>query len=646
MFKSFGIRKKILLNLFAFSLITAGAIELSFWLSWKNSVHLKMKEEISNYDKLYRSTLHWKQELLIPMSRVVSVDSATMYRMKCYVKAEFYQKYRCLQKYASDEFLEDHPHLDWKSISQNPDLIARLLLDLQQQFDRMTNLSYNQLTTASLKSEYLNYYHGSQIIYEKHSGRLSGKTHRNLIKKSSNERKSYTGIELYNERPIVFRTIPVFMPHKYLIAEIGFDLKYVMEQMKITSNSENIIFIGINNTTFSTNPNFDNNLIDPHVFKEDYSFHQDTSYFHLPVRNFDNEVIGKLVIIQNTKEYYNAFLQQLINSSALLILSTLLFMLIMSWALHRIIIKPLTALSEFSGEIDTGNLDLRIAIPNTDEFGKLSHSMNNMLENIHIAYSRLSDEMELSKRIQLAMVPKTFAVEGLDIYGDMICASEVGGDFFDIIQHDQRTVIPFGDVTDHGVDSGLFMMMILTCLRALVAQQCQQDSAKKIPTEVHLKSLLLATNDALNTNKKQLDSRRSTTLTILEYLDNGRFCVSGWHDEDFYILRQDGTLESFATRSLGMQIGRKRNITKKIRAAELLLHSGEVLFLYTDGITEAENHGGDLLGDARLADIFTTACQSTNSAAQIYQLISTAVNDFIDGRALLDDQTMLIIKRC
>jgi len=394
--KSLGIRKKILINLLVFSLITAGAIEWSFWISWENSVHLKMQEEISNYDKLYRSTLHWKQELLIPMSRVVSVDSATIKRMKCYIKTRFYQKNRCLKKYASDEFLAQHPEIVWSDLAQNSPLIKTLLLDLQQQFDRMTNLSYNQLTTAALHSEYLNYYHGSKIIYEKHSGKLSGQTTRNLIKKSSEERKSYTGIDVYYDRPTVFKTIPIFMPHKYLIAEIGFDFKYVMEQMKITSNSANIIFVGKNQNIFSTNPQFDKALIRSNFFEEDYSFHQEKSYFHLPVRNFDKKVIGKLVIVQDTSEYYDAFLQQLINSSALLLGITLLFMLIMSWSLHRIIIKPLMKLSQFSNEIDTGNLDLRITIPNTDEFGQLSHSMNSMLENIHTAYDRLSSEMELS----------------------------------------------------------------------------------------------------------------------------------------------------------------------------------------------------------------------------------------------------------
>ncbi|HEU5022569.1 MAG TPA: MHYT domain-containing protein [Bryobacteraceae bacterium] len=245
---------------------------------------------------------------------------------------------------------------------------------------------------------------------------------------------------------------------------------------------------------------------------------------------------------------------------------------------------------------------------------------------------RMSSELEVTQRLQKMILPcddDLRGIGGLDISGHMEAATEVGGDYFDVVAHDNGIVLGIGDVTGHGLESGVLAIMVQTAIRTLLASG-RYESRK----------FLQVLNRVVYDNSHRMKSDRSLTLTLLHYRD--RFVtISGQHEE-ILIMRANGSLERHDTIDLGFPLGLERDISPFIAEARVPLEPGDVMVAYTDGITEAINAEGVQYGVERLADALKAS--HTQPAHRIRESVLKSLRDYIGVQQLMDDVSLLVVK--
>ncbi len=246
---------------------------------------------------------------------------------------------------------------------------------------------------------------------------------------------------------------------------------------------------------------------------------------------------------------------------------------------------------------------------------------------------RMTAELDLLKRMQQLILPKSEeleAVSDLEIAGYMQPADEVGGDYYDVLCHEGVVTIGIGDVTGHGLESGLLMVMAQTAVRTL-------KEIREVDPVVFLDTL----NRTIYKNIQRMKTHKNLTLAVLNYAD-GIFSLSGQHEEAI-IIRTEGEIERIDTIDLGFPIGLDRTIAEYINPITLKLNPGEVLALYTDGITESENNAGEFYGLDRLCNVLSHNWQK--SAEAIKQSVIDDVRNHVGNHKVYDDITLVILKQ-
>ena len=246
---------------------------------------------------------------------------------------------------------------------------------------------------------------------------------------------------------------------------------------------------------------------------------------------------------------------------------------------------------------------------------------------------RLGAELDIAKQLQQMVLPKQEELEsvpGLEIAGYMEPADEVGGDYYDVLPYEGGVKIGIGDVTGHGLESGVLMIMAQTAVRTL--QRAKETDPVKF---------LDAINQTLYENLQRIDSYKNMTLAVADYA-NGTLKLSGQHEE-MILVRANGELECIDTMNLGFPIGLDSEIADFIAQDTFQLEPGDVVVLYTDGITEAENHKREQYGLERLCQVIQNNYQK--SAEEIKQAVVAEVHQFIQEQKVFDDITLVVLKQ-
>jgi phosphoserine phosphatase RsbU/P len=241
--------------------------------------------------------------------------------------------------------------------------------------------------------------------------------------------------------------------------------------------------------------------------------------------------------------------------------------------------------------------------------------------------ARLEKEMEIATRIQTSILPRDVNVPGLEIAATMRAATEVGGDYYDIIPVVGGCWIGIGDVAGHGLGTGLVMLMMQSGIGVL---------ARKIP-DASPRDLLLALNAMLVDNVRvRLGQREHATLTLIRYRQDGSLAFAGAHEEILILRAATGRCERLATP--GPWVGAKVDIAAGTVDSRAQLEPGDLLVLYTDGIIEAMARSGrERFGTERLIALIEEHKEATPLA--IRDRLMDAVTDF--AAALDDDVTLL-----
>lgn len=246
---------------------------------------------------------------------------------------------------------------------------------------------------------------------------------------------------------------------------------------------------------------------------------------------------------------------------------------------------------------------------------------------------RLSAELMITQKLQQMLLPKPIElnqVNGLDIAGFIEPADEVGGDYYDVLQFNGRVKIGIGDVTGHGLESGLMMMMVQMAVRTLLTHQ-ETDPLRFLNT----------INRSMHDNIQRMQIQKNMTLSLLDY-DSGVLQLTGQHEE-VIIIRANGEIERLDTLELGIPIGLEADISTFAQASTITLSQGDVVILYTDGITEAWNDERQSYGLERLCQVAQTHGHATSG--DICQAVISDLRTHTGDRTLDDDITLLVLKQ-
>ncbi|MDM8557210.1 two-component regulator propeller domain-containing protein [Candidatus Parabeggiatoa sp. HSG14] len=246
---------------------------------------------------------------------------------------------------------------------------------------------------------------------------------------------------------------------------------------------------------------------------------------------------------------------------------------------------------------------------------------------------RMQTELDITRRLQEMVLPSVSElqqVEGLEISGFMEPADEMGGDYYDVLQHNGRVKIGIGDVTGHGLESGVLMLMVQTAVQSLLIGEIND-------AEQFLNFL----NHIIYKNVKRIESDKNLTLSLLDYQD-GQLRLTGQH-EDVLVVRQNGKIEKIDTVDLGFMVGVIPNIAHTLSHFDIQLQQGDGIVLFTDGITEAHNPEMELYGIERLCNVVAQSWHL--SAQEIQQAIVADVKKYIGTQKVFDDITLLVLKQ-
>jgi len=246
---------------------------------------------------------------------------------------------------------------------------------------------------------------------------------------------------------------------------------------------------------------------------------------------------------------------------------------------------------------------------------------------------RMSAELEVTKQLQQMILPKQSeldSIEGLEIAGFMEPADEVGGDYYDVLPQDGKVKITIGDVTGHGLESGVVMLMTQTAVRTL------QESKVTDPVQ-----FLDTLNRTIYRNVQRINSQKNLTLALLDYAD-GTLSLSGQHEE-IIVVRAGGKVERSDTINLGFPLGLEEEIADFIGQEQVQLNAGDVVVLYTDGITEAFDINQEQYGLERLCEVASR--NSSLSVKEIRQAVIDDVRRHIGEQKVFDDITLVVLKQ-
>ncbi len=285
--------------------------------------------------------------------------------------------------------------------------------------------------------------------------------------------------------------------------------------------------------------------------------------------------------------------------------------------------------------ISEGDFDINIDIPNEDELGDLAVSFNEMAAAVKrgqeqaVARERLESELKTARRIQEKLLPHEMPdIPGFEIVGTSLPSEQVGGDYFDFLDMGEEKVgIAVADVSGKGIPAALLMSNLQASLHA---QALQEERVSVLVSKMNDLLALSTDSNMFATFFYGVLNRRKSSFTS----------TNAGHNPPL-LFRTDGKIEKLEAGGLLIGFLTKQKYAQK----EILFEPGDVLVLYTDGITEAVSEKGaqDLFGEKRLIEVIQA--NRMKSAREIQAAILKAIASHTGNSPQSDDITLVVIKR-
>ena len=327
----------------------------------------------------------------------------------------------------------------------------------------------------------------------------------------------------------------------------------------------------------------------------------------------------------------------------LMLLGLFIVFLVCNYMIGRVT-NPLTRFASSANEIARGNFDSPLPDITThdemrylhDSFETMQQSLVNQIEETRSANEqkgRIESELHIARSIQMAMLPKTFPPfpnrHDIDIYALLTPAKAVGGDLYDFYIRDEKLFFCIGDVSGKGVPASLVMAVTRTLFRTISANESRPE---------HVVSLI---NNAIS--EKNDMNMFVTLFTGSIDLQTGHMCYcNAGHDAPLLIPKEGHRAELLPTDS-NLPVGVMAGL--EFTRQETTIDDGTVIFLYTDGLTEAENIDHGLFGDERVLDVaLAFSTDDLMSPQKVVGQMVAATQDFVGDAEQSDDLTLMAIR--
>ncbi len=426
-------------------------------------------------------------------------------------------------------------------------------------------------------------------------------------------------------------------------------------------------------------------------------YHEDVyiAYTHLPITNWTLTVLVPVSeILQpalatskkidtftlEAQNYIHETLSQVIMHVIILFSFCAIVLIFFAFIFSKSLTRPINELVHGVKEIGTGNLDHNIEIRSNDEIGQLAKSFNSMthdlkdyIDNLSAVIKEkehISSELNVAASIQNDMLPSiypTFSnIEYLKLYAKMMPAKEIGGDYYDIFfvdEEETKLCCLVADVSGKGIPASLFMVIAKTILKTNLSGYCaaipilQSSPDEKIeykidefnndilmqdPMTYHITNAINKANNLLEQGNNSCMFVTVFTMIIdmmtgeMEYINCGHNPpLLRRKNMDFKCLKIKGSLP------LAVMPNTVYNSEK------VTLEQGDIIYMYTDGITEAMNIDNDIYGDERLLSCLNSIDlindPTKNNPEYIDNFVRQDVNFFVNGAAQSDDITSLVL---
>jgi serine phosphatase RsbU (regulator of sigma subunit) len=257
------------------------------------------------------------------------------------------------------------------------------------------------------------------------------------------------------------------------------------------------------------------------------------------------------------------------------------------------------------------------------------------LEQVTEQHTRLSTELDVARRIQARIIPTDAPLPGLEMTSHVRPAESVGGDYLDVYRDGERCWFLLGDVTGHGLGAGLVMLMAQSTMSSLL----------RLRPDISPRELNFFANQVLAGNLDRLKERRHLTAISLLRMSGNRFAVSGSHDSLLIYRASTGAVETRDINHFPVGLGFAPDLVEADFTEDALhLAPGDILFMFTDGVTEAARGGdprGGLFGTEPLVTLLKRHARSPLTQLKTELL---AELDRFTGNEYDDDVTFLALR--
>ena len=359
----------------------------------------------------------------------------------------------------------------------------------------------------------------------------------------------------------------------------------------------------------------------------------------LALRNSKGKNVG-VICVEKQLDAVNEILKNYLHIDLIFApLTSLAFFLLFGTFISKRFVAPIISITKEANEFashDAHFSDKLKAIHSNDEIETLARSIEKMGIDIQVYIKdlmrvtgekeRISAELSVASGIQAGMLPKNFSPypdhPGIQLYASMKAAKEVGGDFYDFFWTGKNKLwLVMGDVSGKGVPAAMFMVIA----KALIRNAATLDYE---PSEICQR----VNNQLCKENEQGLFV---TCWLACVDLSSGRMkFANAAHNPPVLF---DGSEYKFLTQKSGIMLAAMDN--SQYEEHEIQLKKGSRLFLYTDGVTEAQNKDKRLFGEGLL--LSAMAKTAALSAKETVQLINEEVDRFAAGEPQADDITTL-----
>jgi serine phosphatase RsbU (regulator of sigma subunit) len=336
-------------------------------------------------------------------------------------------------------------------------------------------------------------------------------------------------------------------------------------------------------------------------------------------------------------EQMNESITGIRNTFVALLVAMIFVVACISYFLAQMITDPVIALIRGVKALGRGDMEYQVEVNTGDELESLAKSFNKMITDLKLHMEELQcttaekegllKELEIARSIQQRLLPQTAPkIEGFDLAAHNEPAREVGGDFYDFIPvMEDNLGLVIADVSGKGMPAAMFMGLSRTIIRASTTGDPAATNAIKQANELICR-----------------DSTSGMFVTLFYGVLNTRWrrlrYVNAGHNPPFVFRK--GSRDAIFLKAKGIALGVSPEIDLEESSIDLM--SGDILVMYTDGITEAINEQEEAFGLERLMGVILTHRDSPSQA--IIDQVQREVSSFAGGQPQFDDITLMILK--